>query len=232
MLGLVAALALLVVIFLAAIVHIQLNWFRGRLHPWLIQHATLLSAYRSLAALTVFPIIVVGGLLAFLDLRERLSPPDVELRFLNPYDVAFVVDNSSSAVAPEPKYMLALWDFGSSSDPYEEPAGLEIPVKVLDTMRPHSGLGSWPVTSLSKRAAHLAEGSRVFGFATVSCPMCLRQRTYLVYFEHRRGGWFTEVPDYRAPAARQLVGRVLDQPSTLEDALQTEIPIRTRRPIL
>ena len=229
---LVTAISVASLALLGVLLHERLDWFRKSLHPWLLQHATLLGAYRSLAAFVAFPVIIIGGVLGFLDLRSRLSPPDLELRFSNARSVSFTVINSSATVAAEPKYMLALWSLGAPSGTVEKPSSLEIPVKLLDTMRPHSGLGSWTIASLSKSTANQIDGTVVFGFATVSCPACLGERTYLVYYETNRGGWVREVPDYEAPAARAAVGRVLADTSALATTLDAHAPIRERKPIL
>lgn len=207
---------------------------RKKFHPWLIEHATLLGAYRSLAALIAFPLILVGAPLAFLNIRDRLSLPDVELDFVRPTNVSFSVVNTSSAVAPEPKYELVLFDFGSRMHPPERPKGLQIPSKIVDTMRPHSGLGPWSVASISGGAGgggFYDDHSRIFGFATVSCPLCERARAYLVYFEIDRGGWFVELPADKTQTVRELVGHVLSDPASLEQTLEVEAPPGSRRMI-
>src|SRR2546426_2880661 len=108
---------------------------RRGLRTWLIDNATLLGAYTSVATLITLPLIVVGGILAFIQLRGEFAKPDVGLGFYRGAIPQFRVVNLGSTLVREPKYQLDIYDLDVKADgkPFMI---LQIPAQVLDFLNP------------------------------------------------------------------------------------------------
>ena len=56
------------------------------MNSWLRKNADLLGAYSSIAGLVLAPLIVIGGVAGYLQLKDALNTPDVILLFGNPQE--------------------------------------------------------------------------------------------------------------------------------------------------
>lgn len=120
----------------------QVKWsvFTRYIHPWLVKQATLLGAYRSLIAIVGFPVIIVGGILAYMQIVERLGQPEVGLHFGRATNTVVWVTNLSNVVVHKPKYHVALFNLDESLEKRLNP--LPIPVKLGDYIRVWRSLGT------------------------------------------------------------------------------------------
>jgi hypothetical protein len=174
---------LLSIVAIVAALHFRWDLFRRRFHPWLERNATLLGAYRSLGWLLTVPLILVGGYLGFLQLRDALGTPDVALLFGNPDKPLFWVMNSSSKLVREPKYHFLLYDLSLPGN-QELHLNLEIPTKILDFIRPGQAFGPWTIKSLAGQGSRIEKGHHLFRYAQVQCPTCEQVHFYWIF-------WFT-----------------------------------------
>jgi hypothetical protein len=131
------------------------------------------------------------------------NSPDVTLRFVYPTSPALVLVNESSVVARSIKWTVVLWNL---DDPrtYANPAPipdahdpLPIPVSTFDFLRPGTTGGPQGLFNTPLVRPHVKEGQRLFGSASVICPECERGHTYIVSIVFGRGGWYTEVLDWK-----------------------------------
>jgi hypothetical protein len=165
----------------------------GRFHRWVVDNAVALGAYRSLGWLITAPIVLVGGYVGFLQLRDALSLPDVELVFARPAEPVFWLENTSSRLVREPKYSFLLYNFSMRGDPAPY-LNLGIPVKILDPIRPGRGLGPWTIKSISQHGNSIAQGHHLFGYAQVECPTCEHTRYYWIFADVGNFGFYAEIP--------------------------------------
>ena len=103
---LVATIITFALILGAAFAHWRWDFFRRKVHPWLVEHATLLGAYRSIFAIIGFPLVILGAVYTYQQLSERFARPDVALSFASPKEATISVWNISSTVVRDPKYQV------------------------------------------------------------------------------------------------------------------------------
>lgn len=165
---------------------------RRNLHSWLTDNATLLGAYSSAATLTTLPLILLGGILAFVQLRGEFAKPDVGLGFYRAQSPQFRVVNLGSTLVHEPKYQLDIYDLNVKADgkPFMI---LQIPARILDFLNPEDALGPYGIVSLSPRRDAVKDGHHLFGYGQVTCPDCAHFRRYWFYSELGKGGWYAEI---------------------------------------
>jgi hypothetical protein len=166
---------------------------RRNLNAWLINNTTLLGAYSSAATLVTLPLILVGGILAFIQLRGEFAKPDIGLGFYRAQSPQFRVVNLGSTFVREPKYQLDIYDLNVKADgrPFMI---LLIPAQVLDFLNPNDALGPYEIVALSPRRDAVKDGHHLFGYGQVTCPGCTRFRRYWFYAELGKGGWYAEIP--------------------------------------
>jgi hypothetical protein len=165
---------------------------RRHLHSWLINNATLLGAYSSAATLVTLPLILVGGILAFIQLRGEFAKPDIALGFYRARSPQFRVMNLGSTLVREPKYQLDIYDLNVKADgkPFML---LQIPAQILDFLNPNDALGPYGVVALSPRRDAVKDGHHLFGYGQVTCPGCAHFRRYWFYAELGKAGWYAEI---------------------------------------
>lgn len=227
--GLALTLALLSLAALTAL-HFEWDLFRRRVHPWLEIHATLLSAYRSLVALVSFPLLLLGAYLTLLELRTALARPDAVLVFAEPQSPLFKVINDSDAVMRDAKYGFHIYDLDAVGDE-DGPLNLLIPFQSLEPIRPQAGMGPWTIESLSLRKDGIKPGHRLFGWASISCPECLRRRVYWIYSKFGEEGWYAEIPDAEQARVQPNLARIVNSDDP-ENLIERVVPSRARVPLI
>lgn len=159
-------------------------------------------------------------------------PPDIALTFIEPTDVSVVMFNPSSEVVREPKWWCVITDVDAPPElgkfPYQP---LLIPAWRGDFLRPHSRFVPSALVSLYPAVSNKVKtNDRVFGYVAASCPLCIRDRFYWVYFVYGVGGWYSEIKGQ--PADSSLFQLVLalskDKQSSVLDGL---VPVQKRIPI-
>lgn len=118
--------------------------------------------------------------------------PDLALRFVYSESPAIVLINKSAVVAKDIKWTVVLWnmDLPERNDP------LPIPISSFDWIRAHNESG--PLDIFSTVRSLLKTGNRLFGSASVCSPDCVQGRTYVVYIEWGKSGWFAEVKEQKS----------------------------------
>ena len=158
--------------------------------------------------------------------------PDIGMEFVNPDDVAFRMVNLSNVVLRDPKYGFALMDLDGHRTTLENgvslPDILPIPafVDAGDFLRakrkfmPRAIVSTFPAV----RSA-VKPNDRIFGWVTVSCPNCVKDRTYVVFFVNGKGGWYRETSgETKVNFSDILLGDT-------DRALESLAPSKTRIPI-
>lgn len=106
--------------------------------------------------------------LAYVQIADRIQPPQVDLLFTRPERVVFRIVNTSKTLARDIWYQLAFIDL-DVSDPAGLPLDLEIKGRKFDYASPKGALGPWALVELSPHAAKIGKGHHLFGWASVRC---------------------------------------------------------------
>ena len=186
--------ALILIAAVAAVLHFRWGFFRRIVHPWLEKNAKLLSAYSSIVGILLAPAILIGGYVAFMQIRDHLDPPDLVLVFASPEGPRFWVQNPSSKLAPEAQYQLLLFNLSAEGE-HGWYLNLEIPTKSVGYIRPGRARGPWAISSVARQGASIGKGHHLFGHGQVSCPNCETVRHYWIYVHVGTKGWYAEITD-------------------------------------
>ena len=220
---------LIVSIFLFSVVilllHFWCNVFRGRFHPWLIDNATLLGAYRSLLAFIGFPIVILGGFYTYQKILEQVARPNVMLSFSSPKMTAVSVWNVSDAVVRDPRYAVTLFNLDANSKP-ENP--LPIPAAKGDYIRPGDRWGPNTMIGLPRVSSLINTGNRLIGWASVTCPDCPKH-FYWIFIKHGESGWYTQMTDEEFPDMIKI-GQLVTQPEAFLTAFLNSVSEARRIP--
>jgi hypothetical protein len=198
---------------------------------WLGNNVGLLTACASIVAIITLPLIIVGGLLNYLQLRDFLSPVNVELVFANPNMPLFYVFNPSTKVVQQPKYQFLIYDLSVPSTPGnpEEPfLNLEIPVAVLDFIRPGEYEGPWTIQSVAHWGNKIEKGHYLFGFAEVLCPICERVHYYWFFAHVGDAGWFVKISEDESKDIYKNLSAVLYSGGDYLNRIDKLLPIDRR----
>ncbi len=137
------------------------------------------------------------------DLKPTPKPtilPDLHLELVYPTSVGIMIVNDKRArVAEKPKYQFLLMDLDNL-----DANSLRIPVLEGDFIRPGEGWGPNMMMDLPEVRAVVHPGDRVFGYGMVLCPTCAKTRSYWIYIEQGKGGWYCEMPKPLYPTGRQF----------------------------
>lgn len=218
-------LASLLLLSVIAACEVEWEMFRRRIHPWLVQHATLLGAYRSIVAFVAFPLALLGGVFTYFQIIERLEHPSVALELRHPASVAVSVVNTSASVVRDPKYGAILFNLDEADEKLRlEP--LPIPVNGGDYIRAGDTWGPSSMMSISTVNARVSPGSRVIGFMSVTCPTCAT-KSYRVSFKHGEGGWYAEMGAQSGLDYSQLA-KLLRTPDEVQRLFEAAVPAEAR----
>ena len=199
---------------------------RAHVHPWLRKNADLLGAYGSIAGLVLAPVILIGGVVGYLQLKDALDTPDVTLLFGNPEEPRFWVQNPSSKLAREALYELRIFNLGVVADDGAY-LNLEIPVGSVDFVRPGRGFGPWTIRSVARQGRSIQKGHYLFGHAQVQCPNCETVREYWIFVHVGNTGWYAEAGDGEtSDAMEDLLGVARGDPDYLRRILEIVPPDR------
>jgi len=224
----VGYLALFLAIALA--LHFEIRQLSNRFHSWVVGNAVPLGAYRSLFGIAALPTVVVGGVLAYVQVSDALTAPSVGLAFLHPSSAAIVAVNTSSKVVEQPKYQLLLFNLDDARGDGERLRPLPFRVAVGDYIQPRGHWGPNTMMGLPAVAENVRRGDRIVGWASVRCPTC-ETHYYWLYLEHGLRGWYSKLPDGSLPDQAGFI-RLLDESAeTVVARLENEVPEGDRTPI-
>jgi hypothetical protein len=158
--------------------------------------------------------------------------PDLGMEFVSPQDVAFRMVNLSNAIVRDAKYTFILVDLDGprtvGSGDGAIPQILQIPTTVNsgDFLKPKHKYMERPMSTFQGVQAVVKPGDRIFGYVTVTCPDCVKERRYWVYFVNGPGGWYYE---FTGDGSVQFpIGPVL---TNTEKTLAQIAPVQRRIPI-
>jgi hypothetical protein len=158
--------------------------------------------------------------------------PDLGIEFVSPGDVAFRMVNLSDAIVRDAKYSFILIDLDgprtAGTGDSAIPQILQIPTTVNsgDFLKPKQKYLQRPMSTFQGVQAVVKPGDRVFGYVVVTCPNCIKERRYWLYFVNGPGGWYSE---FSGDGAVKLpIGAVL---TDSEKALAQIAPAEKRIPI-
>jgi hypothetical protein len=137
------------------------------------------------------------------DLKPTPKPvvlPDLHLQLVYPISVSvFITNDPKAKVAEKPKYQFLLADLDNLDGNI-----LPIPATEGDFIRPGEGWGPNAMMELPAVKAVVHPGDRVFGYGIILCPQCIKTRSYWVFIEQGKGGWYCEMPKPLYPTGRQF----------------------------
>ena len=153
--------------------------------------------------------------------------PEVTLKFVGPKEPSLVLTNISDAIARDIKWTVVLWnvDHPEREDP------LPIPVSTFDWIRPRDVGGPQSLFNSSLVKPLLKNGERLFGSAAVICPECVRGRTFWVYIEFGKGGWYAEIESEKRGKLYFPKPRPGQEPDAFLREVFTIIPENSRKAI-
>lgn len=143
----------------------------------------------SVVALLSFPLILLGGLLAWFQLKDYLVAPQLTLEFLliPGTELCVMVRNPTTRLARSVEVPISFWFDSWVSVP-------EAPLRNL-VVHPRDYRGPNNLSQMYKLKDRLKPGGHLFGIAFANCPECEHIRYYWLYFQQAGGGWYAEAPE-------------------------------------
>jgi len=218
---------LLLISALIAFAQIKLKLFSRYIHPWLVKHATLLNAYRSLSAFIGFSIIIFGGFFTYIQIFELLEQPDVGLHFGRKTNTVVWVTNLSENVLDKPKYWVSLFNIDEPLESRYNP--LPIPTQFGDYIRIGDRLGPNAMISIRGVKDRVKTGNRLIGWACATCPTCPK-RFYWLYIKQGEGGWYAQMEDDELFKMTEIL-KLIKSPTSAEKAMFRLVNESRRIPI-
>jgi hypothetical protein len=153
--------------------------------------------------------------------------PDLHLRLVYPTgDVSVVIYNDPKAgVADRPKYQITLADLDNLEGDL-----LKIPAQEGDFIRPGETEGPNLALGLPAVKAVVKDGDHIFGYALVLCPDCVKTRSYWVYIEQGKGGWYAEMGTPAFPVNMQFFRNLRSDLTQLDRLAPTETRVPIENP--
>ena len=154
-------------------------------------------------------------------IAELSAMPDIGMEFVSPTDVSFRMVNLSDALIRDPKYGFILVDLDAprtvGSGDNAIPQILPIPAATNsgDFLRAQQKYMQRPIVSTFPAVKAVVKPmDRIFGFVSVSCPNCIKERRYWLYFVNGVGGWYCEIPGEN-PVGLPIPGMLKDPDAVL-----------------
>jgi hypothetical protein len=155
------------------------------------------------------------------------AKPDIAIVLSNPKSFIIEFVNKSKVLIPSGKWWLGFIDLDRS----EPTRAYTLPISgsPLDFIRPGEPIGDSAIFLDSRILPPLRDGERLVGFIGVSCPTCIKTRTYFVYSVYGSGGWYAELPMSQIDAImKQPFANIIADP----DAAFVAIPEASRIPVV
>jgi hypothetical protein len=158
-----------------------------KLNSCLERNSNLLSSWSSILQILVFPSILLTIILGYFQLKDYFIKPDLHLFFSSSKSLTYTVSNESHATAEKPSYGFGIFDLDKK--PIDT---VHVPWKETSYLRPDSLQG--PNELMGKYGV---AGHRYFGFASISCKNCIKERWYWIYVVHgsEKDAWYYELSD-------------------------------------
>jgi hypothetical protein len=150
------------------------------LNNWVICKREVLSAWSSIVTIFSLPLALAGLVFAYVQIKDILVEPSIELEFVHPKSVAYYVKNTSKKLIEKGMISFALLDLDTRAQENENlPAIVPIPTRSYDYLNqygksgPTNVFGNYGIT-----------GHRYFGIIYASCKGCNDLKTYWIYCKH------------------------------------------------
>jgi hypothetical protein len=159
----------------------------------------------------------------------HVPPPDVKAVFIYPNSPSLVLYNDSGTTAESVLYNFGMWNLNATPESVKDP--LRIPSAKADFIRKHESVGPEVIFDQPGVIERLHEGDQIFGFMTVSCPICLMRRQYFLAAKWKSGGWYYELPKDQVVDLKGLFDLIPTIASNPEQYF-AEIPESEKKPII
>jgi len=160
-------------------------------------------------------------------------PPDAVLEITHALDPGVSLRNKGGALLREPRYSLTLFDLDTAK--WDEKGilpCLRTNIAVFtssDWLRQGDGFGSFPMFDDSHKPRL---GSRIFGWASCTCPACAKERAYLIYLTFGQKAWYYEIPTGQAINLKGFLNPLFGMPKEEQERMiQTAIPESVRQQV-
>jgi hypothetical protein len=150
------------------------------------KHAEKIGA---IVAIVGFPLIMLGGCLAWFQLKDYLAAPEIRLEFIliPGRELCVMARNPTTRLAKGVEVPISIWFDSWVSVP-------EVPLRNL-VVHPRDYRGPNNLSNLYNLKDRLKTGDHLFGIAFANCPECERIHYYWLYYQQGGEGWYAEAPD-------------------------------------
>ena len=131
--------------------------------------------------------------------RREAERPDVRLIPLQPKELELMIYNASGTkIAKDVHYAVSLMivDRPATSGVY--PA-FSTETTNIDYIRPSSAYAPSILRFHNGDSIPVTKGARLFGWASITCPDCAKDRVYWVYWKYQEAGYYLESEDGKMP---------------------------------
>lgn len=146
----------------------------SRFSNWINSKETSLSNWSSIITIISFPLIIIGLVVGYFQLKDIFILPNVELEFVHPQSISYRLVNNSPKIAEDILVSFGVFDLDSNST-----GPVPIPSVEYNYVNRESAKG--PFTFFYKFAQ---KNHRYFGIVYVGCRGCERLNTYWIYARH------------------------------------------------
>lgn len=150
-----------------------------KFNNWLSINTQVLSGWSSVVTIISFPLIFLGLIIGYFQIKDILSAPRVELEFVHQEEVAYKIINNSDKIAENVLVAFGIFDLdGSINNPLQIPP-IPIPSISYDWVNNKSAKGPFTFLRTFGQTNH-----RYFGIIYISCKGCGSLETYWIYVKH------------------------------------------------
>lgn len=147
---------------------------------WVMRNRDRLGTLSSIVTIISFPLVLIGLVVGYFQIRDLLIAPSIQLQFVHPASVSYYIENTSKKVIEGGYIAFALVDLDSKVPENPAfPAPVPLRSRKYDYLNRYSRVGP---TSLLGNDAII--GHRYFGIIYGSCKGCSDLMTYWIYFRH------------------------------------------------
>lgn len=139
--------------------------------------------------------IFAGIDLLMIYLKPTPEFPDITLQLFDPESPTLLVKNPSRVLAKDIKYQIGIFNVDLPLEPTAFRHPLPILVQEINWIKSNDEIGPTDVFNTQLVSPLLKKGNRLVGTIAVNCAECLRGRTYFVYINWGKDGWYSEIKD-------------------------------------
>lgn len=148
----------------------------ANLNKYITSRNQSLSAWASVATLISIPLVLVGIYIGYVQIRDLLIKPSIELEFVHPSSVAYTIKNTSDKTVENVLVAFGIFDIDASVSTSNI---VPITSRSYDYVNKRSANG--PIALLGEYGK---PGHRYFGIVYAGCKGCEDLETYWLYARH------------------------------------------------